>query len=126
MKIREIGFVVYPVTSLEKARPFYENVLGLVPTVVHEGGGMGWVEYDIASGTLAIGAGSPQFQPSAGGGCAALEVEDFEESVARLRGHSVNFVIEPMETPVCYMAGFSDPDGNTLMLHRRKAKPAAV
>lgn len=122
MKIKEIGFVVYPVTSLAKARPFYEGVLGLTPPVVHESGGMGWVEYDIASGTLAIGAGALQFAPSSGGGCVALEVEDFEASVAGLREKGVKFTVEPMETPVCHLAGFSDPDGNSLMLHRRKAK----
>lgn len=121
MKIAEIGFVVYPVTSLDKARPFYEGVLGLQPTVVHEGGGMGWVEYDIATGTLAIGSGSP-LQPNPGGGTVALEVEDFEDSVAHLRASGIKFVMEPMETPVCHLAGVSDPDGNTLIVHHRKPR----
>lgn len=124
MKIKEIGFTVYPVSSLATARPFYEGVLGLAPTMVHEGDGMGWVEYDVAAGTLAIGAGASQFGPSAGGGCVALEVEDFEASVDQLRAASVRFTIEPMETAVCHLAGFSDPDGNSLLLHRRKVKPA--
>ena len=55
MKIKEIGFTVYPVSSLATARPFYEGVLRLASTLVHEGNGMGWVEYDVAAGTLAIG-----------------------------------------------------------------------
>jgi len=29
MKIKEIGFVAIPVTDMERARSFYENVLGL-------------------------------------------------------------------------------------------------
>ena len=29
MKVKEIGFVAVPVTDLERARDFYEGVLGL-------------------------------------------------------------------------------------------------
>lgn len=32
-------------------------------------------------------------------------------------GHAV----EPMESPVCHMAVVSDPDGNSVTIHRRKA-----
>lgn len=122
MKIAEIGFTVYPVTSLAKARPFYEGTLGLTPTLVYENEKMGWVEYEIAGGTLAIGAGASRFGPSPGGGCVALEVEDFEESVAQLREKGVKFNLEPMETSVCHLAGFPDPDGNSLILHHRKPR----
>jgi predicted enzyme related to lactoylglutathione lyase len=31
------------------------------------------------------------------------------------------FTLEPMETPVCHMAVISDPDGNSVMIHQRKA-----
>ena len=122
MKIAEIGFTVYPVSSLAKARPFYEGTLGLTPTLVYENEGMGWVEYDIAAGTLAIGAGASQFGPASGGGCVALEVEDFEESVTQLREKGVTFNVGPMETSVCHLASFSDPDGNSLMIHHRKPR----
>jgi hypothetical protein len=33
----------------------------------------------------------------------------------------VEFFGEPFDTGVCHMAIFHDPDGNTLMLHRRYA-----
>jgi hypothetical protein len=40
----------------------------------------------------------------------------------------VDFVADTMDSGVCHMAIFSDPDGNTLMLHHRyapkDAKPA--
>ena len=122
MKIAEIGFVVYPVTSLAKARPFYEDVLGLKPTMVHEGNGRGWVEYDIGGGTLALGSGTNRFKPGSGGGCVALEVENFDEAVAHLRTSGATFTVEPTETPVCHLAGVSDPDGNTLIVHHRKPR----
>ncbi|MEI9963051.1 MAG: VOC family protein [Limisphaerales bacterium] len=52
----------------------------------------------------------------------ALEVESFEEALAQLRKHDVKFRIEPMATPVCQMAMIFDPDGNTICIHKRKAK----
>ena len=61
MKVTEIAFSCYPVTDMARARKFYEGVLGLKPTmIVGEPGGMQWTEYDIANGTLSIGAGAPQ------------------------------------------------------------------
>jgi predicted enzyme related to lactoylglutathione lyase len=49
-------------------------------------------------------------------------VDDFEEMVNRLRENDCTFVSEPTETPVCYIAVISDPDGNSLMIHKRKAR----
>ena len=46
---------------------------------------------------------------------------DFEGAVAHLRANGVIFRLEPMDTGVCQMAVFHDPDGNSLLLHRRKA-----
>ena len=45
----------------------------------------------------------------------------FAAAVAHLRANAVPFVMEPMESPVCHMAIVSDPDGNSLMIHQRKA-----
>ncbi len=121
MKVTEIAFTVYPATDLKRARDFYEGTLGLVASRSFGNETTGFVEYDIGSGTLAIGAGSPNFKPSAGGGCAALEVDDFPGAVDRLRQSKCAFVIEPTETPVCHIVIVSDPDGNSLMIHKRKA-----
>jgi predicted enzyme related to lactoylglutathione lyase len=117
----EIAFTVVPVSSLSKGREFYENVLGLKATSVFEKGDMGFVEYDIGSGTLAIGCGAPLFKPSKDGGAVALEVADFDLAIASLREKSCEFAMEPQETPVCRMAVVKDPDGNFLMIHKRKA-----
>lgn len=119
-KISEIAFSCYAVTDVARARRFYEGVLGLTParTFGEEGKGQ-WVEYDIGPGTLALGGGSPDWQPSPDGCSVALEVDDFDAAVAAVRAAGVKFRIEPMKTPVCQMAGIHDPDGNTLMIHRR-------
>jgi len=121
MKIVAIAFTVYGVIDLARARRFYEEALGLAATKEYVKGNLGMVEYDISAGTLAIGAGAPQFKPASAGGVVALEVDDFDAAVRRLREHGVKFVGGPHETPVCHMATIADPDGNLLLIHKRKS-----
>jgi predicted enzyme related to lactoylglutathione lyase len=122
MKITEIAFVCYAVTGLKKARPFYEDVLGLKATkeYVQPDGDQGMVEYDLGGGTFSIGCGAPMFKPGGNNVAAALEVDDFTATVEHLRGHKVKFAMEPFENPQCSMVLIEDPDGNPIMIHRRK------
>ena len=46
-----------------------------------------------------------------------------EAARAELESRGVTFVPETMDSGVCHMAYFSDPDGNALMLHHRYAPP---
>ena len=121
MKIKDIAFTVVPVTNLKVSRAFYEEILGLKATSVYEKDGMGMIEYEIGSATLAIGAGAPFFKPTKEGGAVAFEVEDFGAAVSRLKEANAPFVMQGYETPVCHMAIFRDPDGNLLMVHQKKA-----
>ena len=122
MRVIEIAFSCYPVIDMARARKFYEGGLGLKPTyVVGEPGGMQFTEYDIANGTLALGAGAPDWTPRADGCSVGLEVEDFDAAIAHLKTNKVKFKMEPFPTPVCRMAFIYDPDGNTLCIHKRKA-----
>ena len=119
----DIAFTCYPVTYMARARKFYEEVLGLKPTTTFgEPGGMQWTEYDIGPGTLALGAGAPDWRPREDGAALALEVEDFAAAIAHVRSHHVKFKIEPTETPVCHMAFIYDSEGSLVCLHQRKAK----
>ena len=120
MKVIEIAFTGYPVTDLKRARQFYEGTLGLI--VARTGGDetSGWIEYDIGNGTLSIGNVAPEWKPSPGGGCAALEVEDFRSAMERLKVAGCP-VYGPMESSVCHIAIVSDPDGNSIASHKRKA-----
>jgi predicted enzyme related to lactoylglutathione lyase len=122
MKIIEIAFVGYPVTDLKRARAFYEGLLGLTATKTFGDDKVAWIEYDIGPATLAITNGAPQWKPSPGGGAAGLEVEDFAAAVRALKDNGCTFVLEPTETPVCHLAVVSDPDGNSITLHKRKAR----
>jgi predicted enzyme related to lactoylglutathione lyase len=119
MKIIEIAFTGYPVTDLKRARQFYEGVLGLKVSHLFGDETAGWIEYDIGSGTLSIGNGAPDWKPSRGGGCVGLEVEDFDAAIQTVK-QSGAVVQESFDTPVCRMAVIADPDGNSLILHKRK------
>lgn len=122
MKIREIAFTAYAVTDGKRARAFYEGVLGLVPSSVYEGNGMLFIEYWIGKDedVLVIGAGAPAFKPGKTGATVALEVEDFDKAVSELKAASTKFLMEPQDTGACHMALVEDPDGNQLMIHKRK------
>lgn len=125
MKPQSIAFVIYGVTDIKKGRDFYENVLGLVPenTWIDEEKGMGMIEYGFGPDnifTLAIGNGVEQFAPGKGGATVAIEVENFDEAIKKLKDANITFTLEAHESPVCWMASFLDPDGNQLMVHKRK------
>ena len=123
LKITEIAFSCYPVMDMARARKFYEGVLGLTPTMtVGEPGGMQWTEYDIASGTLSLGCGAPDWKSRADGCSVGLEVENFDLAIAHLKSSGVKFKMEPFPTPVCHMSMISDPDGNTICIHKRNAE----
>ena len=51
----------------------------------------------------------------------ALHVEDVAATRAELEARGVVFAGDTLDTGVCHMALFSDPDGNDLMLHHRYA-----
>ena len=121
LKVNEVAFFAYAVTDLVRARRFYEDVLGLTPTILKEG--MPWIEYNIGSTTLGIGS-SENWKPSRDGASAALEVENFEDAIATLKSNHIPFETGPLETPVCHMAVIRDPDGNKICIHKRKASHA--
>ena len=122
MKITEIAFTVVPVTDLNISRRFYEDILGLTASSIWEKDGKGMIEYEIGGGTFAIGSGAPLLKPSADGGAVAFEVEDFQAAIDRFKEHNLSFKLESYETPVCHMAMVTDPDGNFIMIHHRKAQ----
>ena len=47
--------------------------------------------------------------------------EELHAARAELESRGVRFLGDVMDTGVCHMAFFSDPDGNNLMLHSRYA-----
>lgn len=117
--ITEISFTGAPVTDIKRSRAFYEGILGLKPTM-ESAGGM-WVEYSVGNSTFAIGCYGDAWKPSSDGTCVAFEVDNLDADVARLKSLGVKVAMEAMDTPVCCFAIIHDPDGNPLMMHKRKA-----
>jgi catechol 2,3-dioxygenase-like lactoylglutathione lyase family enzyme len=117
-----VDFVGIPVRDLRRADEFYGKTLGL-PRSPHSGDR--WVEYDLDNVTLALispEALGPQFlesfQPNPQP--IALRVADVAEARAKLVEAGVE-VADVIDSGVCHIAGFHDPDGNSLILHRRYA-----
>jgi predicted enzyme related to lactoylglutathione lyase len=120
MKVTEVAFVAYPVTDIERSRGFYEGVLGLQPSREFTGEGFCWIEYDLGANTLAVAMMPPgQWNPSADGASAGLEVEEFDSAIVELKARNIHFEVEVMETSVCRMAVIADPDGNKITIHKR-------
>jgi len=123
VQVTAFAFTGYPVTDLPRARAFYETVLNLKPASTWIEGEKGWIEYELGDACLAISNFSPdKWKPSADGPSLALEVADFDAAVAALRTAGVKFALEPMDSGVCRMAVIADPDGNNLLIHRRRAQ----
>lgn len=115
--IKEVAFVAIAVSDSERSRKFYQETLELKPSGSHIEGA--WVEYDLGATTIGVGC-HPAWQPSRDGTTIAFEVDDIDATIAKLKERGVSFDMEKMETPVCWMAQFRDPDGNKLVVHKRK------
>lgn len=122
LKVTEFAFTGYSVTDMARARDFYENVLNLkvASTFAEEGEAPTWVEYEVGPHVLALTIGGELWKPSKDGGGVALEVENFEESLQWLKDKDVNIYFGPFESPVCHMVLITDPDGNSICIHKRK------
>jgi predicted enzyme related to lactoylglutathione lyase len=115
--IKEMAFVAIAVSDAERARKFYQETLELKPARNQMGGA--WVEYDLGETTIGVGC-HPAWQPSRDGTTVAFEVDDIDATIEKLKSRGVAFDIPKTETPVCWMAQFRDPDGNKLVVHKRK------
>ncbi len=115
--INEIAFVGVPVTDIPRARAFYEDVLGLKPSGDTSGS---WIEYEVGNCTFGMGNYGDQWKPSAGGTMVSFECDDLDAMVAKVKKAGVTVKMEIMDTPVCCFTIVDDPDGNSVMLHKRK------
>jgi predicted enzyme related to lactoylglutathione lyase len=118
--ISGVDFATLPTEDFERAIEFYGNVLGLQESARY--GQMPGVEFETGSLTISIIESSAfglEFSPH--GHPLALHVDDVEAARAELESRGVEFLADTLDSGVCHMAGFKDPDGNALMLHCRYA-----
>jgi catechol 2,3-dioxygenase-like lactoylglutathione lyase family enzyme len=117
--VERTDFVSVPVTDLERSTRFYEETLGLR----RRPGAGGWPELETGNVSLYLmdptNVGREFVAPHTAH--IALRVPDVAEARRELEAKGVAFAGDVLDTGVCHMAFFHDPDGNALMLHRRYA-----
>ncbi len=115
-----VDFITVPTRDFEAASEFYGDVLGLRRSV--RWGSMPAGEFETGTLTIAVmqsDAFGIEFRPHSHP--IALHVEDVHAARSRLESHGITFAPETIDSGVCHMAHFADPDGNALMLHHRYA-----
>jgi catechol 2,3-dioxygenase-like lactoylglutathione lyase family enzyme len=117
--VERTDFIAVPVTDMERATRFYRDTLGL--PVVSEGG---FPEFQLGENVSVYLLQMENIGSSFQGphtAAFAVRVSDVAETRRELEGKGVEFEGDTLDTGVCHMAFFKDPDGNALMLHRRYA-----
>ena len=117
MEITKADFVAVPSTDWRRSRAFYVDTLGLRPDAKGESefwvGDQCYAIYEPASFGI-------EFAPQRNAHI-AFRVDDVAAARAELEVKGIEFFGEILDTGVCHMAFFQDPDGNDLMLHHRYA-----
>ena len=115
--ISKLDFVGIPSQDAQRSRLFYVETLGLRADDN--------AESEVWAGETCFAIWEPkrfgmEFAPQKNAH-PALHVDDVAAARADLEGKGVEFAGDILDTGVCHMAFFTDPDGNDLMLHHRYA-----
>jgi predicted enzyme related to lactoylglutathione lyase len=116
--IEGVDFITLPTQDIERAIEFYGTTLGLEESIRY--GEMPGIEFETGSLTLSIiesTAFGIEFAPHTHP--IALHVSDVAAVRTELESRGVEFRADTLDSGVCHMAHFRDPDGNVLMLHSR-------
>ena len=112
-----LDFVAVPTQDAERARNFYGETLGL------RADDNASTEFWVGQTCLSIWEPAKfgvEFAPQKNAHL-ALHVDDVAAVRAELEAKGVEFRGDDLDSGVCHMAFFTDPDGNDLMLHSRYA-----
>ncbi len=115
MEVEQVDFVSVPTRDLPRAVSWYRDVLGLPASQFSAG------EVETPNVTLAFWnpeRDGEDFTPNVAG--IALRVPDVAAAVDEV-GAAGGTVVGIEDTGVCHMGFVQDPDGNTIILHRRYA-----
>jgi catechol 2,3-dioxygenase-like lactoylglutathione lyase family enzyme len=116
VRVEQVDFIAIPTRDLSRAVAWYRDVLGLPESEVTEG------ELETPNVTLSFWEPEREdlpFVPNEAG--FGVRVADVEEARAELEAKGVEFIAETWDSGVCHFAAFRDPEGNTVILHRRYA-----
>jgi len=115
-----VDFVPIPTRDFDSSVEFYGSTLGLERSAYNPD--RGFAEFETGNLTLSlIDSQKMGLQHSPNANAIALHVEDIEQARGTLETRGVSFATDTLDTSVCHMAFFADPDGNALMLHHRYA-----
>jgi predicted enzyme related to lactoylglutathione lyase len=118
--ITGVDFVALPTHDLETAVEFYGGTLGLERSVYRPE--QHFAEFETGNLTLSvIDAEAMGLEHHPQRLNIPLHVDDVPAARAALEQQGIVFQGETLDTSVCHMAFFADPDGNALMLHHRYA-----
>ena len=119
MKIQEIAFVCCAVSDMNRARAFYEGILGLKPNAP-----VGPDPYCIEYKTSAPEHSQSKLTQTGLFLLMACRSHSKWKTLTPLSSICANTAspssFGPTETKVCHWAAFRDRDGNRLVVHRRK------
>jgi catechol 2,3-dioxygenase-like lactoylglutathione lyase family enzyme len=113
--VERVDFITIPTRDIERSRAFYNETLGLPLDAKNP--------REVSAGQVTLAFWEPEkdgveFSPNIGG--IAFRVPDVVAARAELEAKGVEF-LGTDDSGVCHMAFCADPDGNTVILHRRYA-----
>lgn len=119
-KVTGMDLSGYMVKDAPRAIAWYRDVLGLEPVLVYpEDRG---AEYELPDGTtFGLFGGGGKVMPFQPGNGILFAVDDLDAAVTSLKERGIPIVME-RETPNCNMAVVEDTEGNSVFLHKRKAR----
>jgi catechol 2,3-dioxygenase-like lactoylglutathione lyase family enzyme len=116
VQVELVDFISVPTRNTARAIAWYRDLFGLPESDVTEG------ELETPNVTLSFWEPEREKLPFVANEAGfALRVADVAAARAELEAKGVEFVAETWDSGVCHLAAFRDPDGNTLILHRRYA-----
>ncbi len=122
MNVTHTDFVMVLTQDFDRAVEFYGTTLGLERA--KQWGEMPGMEFETGNLTLAIVQPDAFGMEFTKGAPIALRVDDVAAAREELEAAGVTFLMDSIDSGVCHMATFADPDGNPLMLHHRYAPEA--
>jgi len=113
VQVEQVDFLTIPTRDVERAVAFYRDVFGLRPSEFTPG--------EVEAPNVTLSFWNPErdgedFAPNVAG--FALRVADVHAAVDEARAAGAE-VLGIEDSGVCHMGFVKDPDGNTIILHRR-------
>lgn len=116
MRVEQVDFISIPTRDVGRALAWYRDVLGMPESDVSEG------EVEAPNVTVSFWEPEREDLPFVANTAGfAVRVMDVAQARAELEAKGVEFIAETWDSGVCLFAACRDPDGNTVILHRRYA-----